>query len=141
MLMEDQQLMSPLDIHAFGIEVVSGQLEKADWVISSIDALCEMTREPQIVASLNGEQAMFVVRTAMYPERGKIEGEGVFRHFAKMAKEQGMSCYFASVSIANSKGETDEEMSTPIKGVAYHVAFDGLVKMELPPENENEIAV
>lgn len=44
------------------------------------------------------------------------------------------SCYFASVSIANSTAATDEEMSVPVKGVAYHVAFDGLVKMELPPE-------
>lgn len=132
--MENVQLMSELDIHAFGIEIVSGQLEKGEWQISSIDALCEMTREPQIVGSLNGEQAMFVVRTAMYPERGRIEGEEVFRHFATMARERGMSCYFASVSIANSKGETDEEMAIPVKGVAFNVAFDGLVKMELPPD-------
>jgi hypothetical protein len=24
-------------------------------------------------------------------------------------------------------------MATPVKGVAYHVQFDGLIKMELPP--------
>ena len=39
---------------------------------------------------------------------------------------------FASVSIANSEGKTEEEMAVPVKGVAYHIAFDGLVKMDLP---------
>jgi hypothetical protein len=33
--------------------------------------------------------------------------------------------------IANSEGKTDEEMSVPVQGVAYHVEFNGLVKMEL----------
>ena len=28
-------------------------------------------------------------------------------------------------------------MATPVKGVAYHVQFDGLIRMELPPD-ENE---
>ena len=27
-------------------------------------------------------------------------------------------------------------MAVPVKGVAYNIAFDGLVKMELPPEGD-----
>jgi len=74
----------------------------------------------------------------MYPARGRIEGEEVFQTLVRHAKQHGANCYFASVSIANSEGKTEEEMAVPIKGVAYHVAFDGLVKMELPEELPNE---
>ncbi|MBK7802604.1 MAG: hypothetical protein IPJ55_08010 [Chloracidobacterium sp.] len=56
------------------------------------------------------------------------------------AGAHGASCYFASVSIANSEGKTEEDMSVPVKGVAYHVAFDGLVKMALPEPGTAENA-
>ncbi|HVF46862.1 MAG TPA: hypothetical protein VNA17_04785, partial [Pyrinomonadaceae bacterium] len=87
---------------------------------------------PQIVGHKDGETGFFVVRTAIYPERGKIEGQGVFEQLVRHADAHDASCYFASVSIANSEGSTEAEMAVPVKGVAYHVAFDGLVKMELP---------
>jgi hydroxymethylpyrimidine/phosphomethylpyrimidine kinase len=130
--MDDKELMSETDIHAFGVEIVFKQLEEAEWLIHSADALANRQLVPQIIAVKGGETGHFVVRTAVHPERGKIEGQGVFEHLVKNAREHGASCYFASVSIANSKGRTDEEMSVPLKGVPYHVAFDGLVKMELP---------
>jgi hypothetical protein len=124
--------MSETDIHAFGVEIVFKQLEEAEWIVHSADALADPTMVPQIIANKGEEIGHFVVRTAVHPERGKIEGQDVFEHFVRHAKEHGASCYFASVSIANSKGKTDEEMSVPVKGVPYHVAFDGLVKMDLP---------
>ena len=68
----------------------------------------------------------------MYPGRGRIEGEETFRTLVRHANSHGATCYFASVGIANSEGKTEEEMTVPVKGVAYHVAFDGLVKMDLP---------
>lgn len=133
--MSEPELMRESEVHAFGVEIVFNQLEKAEWVIQSADALAERTEHPQIVATKDGEFAFFIVRTAMYPGSGLIEGEDVFRHFVQLARDHGASCYFASVGIANSKGTTDEEMTVPVKGVAYHVAFEGLVKMDLPPEN------
>ena len=132
--MSEPELMRESDVHAFGVEIVFKQLQEAEWLVESADALAERTEHPQIVASKNGEFAFFVVRTAMYPGRGRIEGEEVFQHFVKLAKDHGASCYFASVGIANSEGKTEEEMTVPVKGVAFHVAFDGLVKMELPLE-------
>ena len=62
----------------------------------------------------------------------QVKGEEVFQTQVRRAAEHGASCYFASVGIANSEGKTEEEMSVPVKGVAYNVAFDGLVKMALP---------
>ena len=124
--------MSETDIHAFGVEIVFKQLEQGGWTPESADALADRRHFPQIIANKDGETGDFVVRTAMYPDRGRIEGQDVYERLVAHAAAHGASCYFASVSIANSKGSTDEEMSVPVKGVPYNVAFDGLVKMELP---------
>jgi hypothetical protein len=131
--MENRQLMTPEDIHAFGIEIVFKQLEKDEWIIESADALADIMSEPQIVANKLGERAFFVVRTDVYPKRGRFEqGNEAYETLVRHAKAHGASCYFASVGIANSEGKTEEAMSVPVKGVAYNVEFNGLVRMELP---------
>jgi hypothetical protein len=133
--MENRELMTPKDIHAFGIEIVFKQLESDGWSITSTDLEADIASEPQIVANKDGELAFFVVRTGLYPGRGRFEeGQAAFETLVRHAKAHGASCYFASVGIANSEGKTDEEMSIPLKGVGYNVEFDGLVKMDLPPE-------
>lgn len=132
--MDNLQLMTQQDIHAFGVEIVYKQLEKDGWVIESADVLADLHSEPQIVANKDGELAFFIVRTGMYPGRGRFdEGQDAFNNLVRHAKAHGASCYYASVGIANSEGKTDEEMSVPVKGVGYNVQFDGLVRMELPP--------
>ena len=131
--MDRKELMTDADIHAFGVEIVCKQLEKDGWQIESADALADVRTEPQIHAQKDGELAFFVVRTGLYPGRGRFEeGQEAFETLVRHASAHRASCYFASVGIANSKGKTDEEMSIPVKGVAYHVEFNGLVKMELP---------
>lgn len=124
--------MRESEVHAFGVEIVYKQLQADEWIIDSADVYADRTQEPQIVAHKDGELAFFVVRTAMHPGRGRIEGQEVFERLVKHANAHGATCYFASVGIANSEGKTEEEMSIPVKGVAYHVAFDGLVRMALP---------
>lgn len=125
--------MTPADIHAFGVEIVSKQLEKDGWLIDSADWTGDIRTQPQIVAQKGDEYAFFVVRTAMHPGRGRFdEGQDTFETLVRHARAHKADCYFASVGIANSEGETDEEMSLPVKGVAYQVQFEGLIKMELP---------
>lgn len=132
-VMETRELMTEADIHAFGIEIVFKQLEKDEWIIESADALADQKSEPQIVASKLGERAFFIVRTDVYPKRGRFEeGNEVYETLVRHAKAHGASCYFASVGIANSEGKTEEAMSVPVRGVAYNVEFNGLVQMELP---------
>jgi hypothetical protein len=128
----EPELMTEDDIHAFGVEIVCKQLEQGGWSVETVDVFSDRATEPQIIAVKDSETGFFVVRTAMYPRRGQIEGQTAFDTLVKHAESHGAACYFASVGIANSKGESDEDMSIPVKGVAYHVAFDGLVKMELP---------
>lgn len=134
MTMEQRELMTKADIHAFGIEIVYKQLEKDGWMVDSADVEADLASEPQLIARKDGEFAFFVVRTDIHPGRGRFdEGKEAFERLVRHAKDHGATCYFASVGIANSEGESDEEMATPAKGVAYHVQFDGLIKMELPP--------
>ncbi len=128
--------MTEADVHAFGVEIVFKQLEEAGWTLESADVFAERETHPQIVGRKDGETGFFVVRTEMYPNRGRIEGEEVFQTLVSHAAAHGASCYFASVSIANSEGESEEDMAIPVKGAAFHVAFDGLVKMELPLEQQ-----
>lgn len=131
--MNQPEIMTAADIHAFGIEIVYKQLEKDGWVINSADVMADIAAEPQIVAAKDGELAFFVVRTAVHPGRGRFdEGQESFDTLVRHAMEYGASCYFASVGIANSQGTTEEEMAVPVKGVAFNVKFDGLVKMTLP---------
>ena len=128
-----REVMTEADIHAFGVEIVFKQLEKDGWTIDSADILADITTEPQIVAHKDGNRAFFVVRTAVYPARGRFEeGQEAFENLVRHAKAHGADCYFASVGIANSEGKSEEEMSVPVRGVAYNVEFNGLVKMELP---------
>lgn len=133
--MEERELMTPADIHAFGVEILYKQLEKDGWVIDSADVLADLKSEPQLVAKKEGELAFFVVRTDVYPKRGRFEeGMESFETLVRHAKAHGASCYFASIGIANAEGKTEEEMSVPVKGVGYNIQFDGLIRMELPPE-------
>ena len=133
--MDKRELMTEADIYAFGVEIVFKQLEQDGWTIQSSDVSADIRTEPQIVAHKDGELAFFIVRTAVYPQKGRFEeGQEAFETLVHHARSHGASCYFASVGIANSEGKTEEEMSVPVKGVAYQVEFNGLVKMEFPPE-------
>lgn len=134
--MSEQQLMTEAEIQAFGVEIVCRQLIEDGWMIASADGLADKLTEPQIVAQKSDEYAFFIVRTDVYPNRGRFdEGQEVFETLVRHARQHSASCYFASVGIANSEGKTEDEMSIPVKGVAYHVEFNGLVKMELAPDD------
>jgi hypothetical protein len=127
--------MTPADIRAFGVEIVCRQLESDGWRIESADVNADLSTEPQVIAEKGDELAFFVVRTDVYPKRGRFEeGQQAFETLVRHAEQHGASCYFASVGIANSEGKTEEEMSVPVKGVSYNIEFNGLVKMELPPD-------
>ncbi len=137
--METRELMNEHDIHAFGIEIVFKQLEKDGWIVESADILADLSSEPQIVANKDGERAFFIVRTDVHPQRGRFEqGVESYKTLVRHAKAHGASCYYASVGIANSEGKTEEEMSVAVKGVAFNVVFDGLIKMEMPPDESDD---
>lgn len=128
-----KDLMTPADIHAFGVEIVCKQLVKDGWDVASAAPVRQDMPFPQIVARKDGETAFVIVRTDVFPNRGRFEGgQSVYNAFVEYALSQGASCYFASVGIANSEAATEAEMSVPVKGVGFNVEFNGIIRMELP---------
>jgi hypothetical protein len=135
--MNNEELLTEAEIHAFGIQILFNKLEEDGWIIESADPEADRTTHPQIIAHKDGEIGFFVVRTAMYPFKGRIEGEEVFQNQVRHANTHGANCYFASIGIASAGGESEDEMSRPARDAGFNVTFEGLVKMALPPANGN----
>ena len=131
--MSTPELLSDKEIHSFGIQIVFNRLAEDGWIIQSADPDADRSSEPQIVASKGGELAFFVVRTGVYPGRGRFEeGQQAYETLVLHAAEHGADCYFAAVGIANAQAKSEGEKSIPLRGAGYNVEFDGLVKMETP---------
>lgn len=130
--MSNQDLLTDNEIHAFGIQIVYKRLAEDGWIIQSADPDADIRSEPQIVASKDGNLAFFVVRTGVYPTRGRFEeGEDAYEALVRHARNHGADCYFAAVGIENANAASEEEKSLALRGVGYNIEFDGLVKMEL----------
>jgi hypothetical protein len=131
--MPDSELLTSKEIHSFGIRIVFDRLAEDGWMIQSADPDADISSEPQIIASKDGDLAFFVVRTSMYPGRGRFdEGQLVYETLVRHAREHGADCYFAAVGISNAQATSEDEKSVPVRTAGYNVEFDGLVKMELP---------
>ena len=116
-------LMTKAEIHDFGVEVVFGFLQKEGHEIVAVNT--DLSVNPQIVAKKQGQLEFVVVRTDCYPAKGALDPT-----IRDMCIERALAanaiCYFASVGIANSSGTNEAEMSLPIKGAGYYVAFNGI---------------
>lgn len=132
--MTQQELLTEAEIHAFGIQILFSKLQEDGWIIESADPEADRTTHPQIIAHKDGEIGFFVVRTAMYPLKGRIEGEEVFQNQVRHAQQHGANCYFASIGIASSAGASEEDMSRPVRDAGFNVTFDGLVRMAAAPD-------
>ena len=117
-------LMTKAEIHDFGIEVVVNFLKTEGHEI--VDVNTDLAMNPQVVAKKNGKLEFVVVRTACYPSKGQIENDHIALHCIERADSHGAACYFASVGIANSSGDDGSQMSVPVRGAGFYVAFDGL---------------
>ena len=118
------KLMTIEEIHDFGVEVVFNQLKKEGYKIQSVNTKYGVN--PQIIAKKEGQLAFIAVRTACYPNKGSLEKSVHFK-MIENADKHGAIPYFASVGIANANGKTDEEMSVPVKGAGFYVAYEGML--------------
>jgi hypothetical protein len=122
--MAHKKQMTIEEIHDFGIEIVFDQLKKEGYEIQNVNI--DICMNPQIIAKKGSQLAFIAVRTACYPEKGRLE-ESVHFQMIEHADKHGALPYFASVGIANADATTDEEMSVPVKGAGFHVAYDGML--------------
>lgn len=124
---DPRPLMTPEEIHEFGIQIVAQELEKEGNQVIGVNTT--LAENPQVIAKVKGELALVVVRTAVYPGKGEIESDELALQLIAHAHAHRATCYFASVGIANMEGTNDAEMSVPVRGAGYHVAFEGLQVM------------
>ena len=121
--MAHKEQMTIEEIHDFGIEIVFNQLKKEGYEIQSVNTKFGMN--PQIIAKKESQLAFIAVRTACYPEKGRLD-ESVHFQMIEHADKRGAIPYFASVGIANTDSTTEEEMSVPVKNAGFHVAYEGM---------------
>jgi len=119
-----QALMTPSEIHDFGVEVVFGQLQRDGHEIVSVNT--DLGMNPQIVARKDGQLEFNLVRTDCYPGKGLLESEAIAHSTLEHARKFQAACYFASVGIANASGAESGEMNKPVKGAGFYVRFEGL---------------
>jgi hypothetical protein len=122
--MPNTNIISNDEIHAFGINIVLDDVRQNGFAVVSVETNIE--KNPQIIASKDEQLFHILVRTARYPQKGKLESRELGIKVIRDAQKQGAFCYFASVGIANALGTTDLEMSIPTKGAGYYIAYDGL---------------
>ena len=115
--------MTDDEIHDFGVEVVFNQLRKEGYAIQDVNT--KTGTNPQIIAKKGAELLFIAVRTACYPDKGRLE-DFVRLQMVEHAKMHGAVPYFASVGIANANAASDEEMSVPVKGAGFYVAYEGI---------------
>lgn len=125
--MPKPELMTEAEIHDFGVEVVVGYLQKEGYAIEGINQ--NLGHNPQILARKGNLYKFVAVRTACYPNKGKIATPEEFMNLVKHAEKHGALPYFAAVGICNADSYTAEECGTPVKGAPYHIMFDGILLM------------
>lgn len=127
-------LMSEGEIHDFGVQVVVDYLQAQGWHIDTDDRdlrqLGLYFRDrggPQIKAEKDGNAIFVVVRTDVFPDKGKMPvWLSVDDPWWKSPEYTDKEIYFASVGISNAQATDDAARSIAVKGSSFHVAFKGL---------------
>jgi hypothetical protein len=122
--MPDAQRMTEAETHDFGVPIVVGQLRKEGYEIASVNTGLGM--KPQIVGRKDNQLAFIAVRTACYPEKGRLDGP-VHLQIIEHADKHGAIPYSASVGIADADAKTEAEMGIPVGAAGFHVAYGGMV--------------
>lgn len=112
------------DLHLLGIKVVYKHLIDAGYEVITVRK--ELESNPQILAKLDEEYHLVIVKTKRFPEMGIL-----FPHVASqvvyLATQRGGKVWFASVGIANGDTEDKEMMSKPMRNGKYIINFKGLI--------------
>ncbi len=125
--MRKQELLTSAEIHHFGVEIVCSRMQMEGFKIIGVNPSPTLT--PQIVAKRSGQLCFVIVRTDIYPNKGKLANDDEFFYNLEHAEENGAVCYFASVRICNAAGadaRDGKKMTLPVKGADFYVEYEGL---------------
>lgn len=128
--METKSRMTREEIHDFGVRIVYEEMVKDGFEILGADPSPAVT--PQIVAKKNGRLCFVVVRTDVYPNKGRIADEREMFYNLEHAERNDAVCYFAGVGICNAAATDagdEAAMGVPVREGGFYVDFDGLKVM------------
>ena len=112
------------DLHLLGIKVVYKHLVDKGYEVITVRK--ELEVNPQILAKLDKEYHLVIVKTKRFPEMGIL-----FPHVASqvvyLATQRGGKVWFASVGIANGDTEDEEMLAKPMRNGKYIINFKGLI--------------
>ena len=124
---EKNEMMTREEIQDFGVQIVYEEMARDGYEILGANPSLAMT--PQIVARKNGRLCFVVVRTDVYPNKGKLADDREAFYNLEHAERNNALCYFASVGICNSaaaKAGDEKAMGIPARDGGFYVDFDGL---------------
>jgi len=84
------------------------------------------------VARKDGRLCFVVVRTDVYPNRGKLADDRELLYNLEHAERNNALCYFAGVGICNAAATDagdETAMGVPVREGGFYVDFDGLKVM------------
>lgn len=125
--MERNERMTREEIQDFGVQIVYEEMARDGYEILGANPSLAMT--PQIVARKNGRLCFVVVRTDVYPNKGKLADDREAFYNLEHAERNNALCYFASVGICNSaaaEAGDEKAMGIPVRDGGFYVDFDGL---------------
>ena len=125
--MEQKEMMTREEIQDFGVQIVYEEMARDGYEILGANPSLAMT--PQIVARKNGRLCFVVVRTDVYPNKGKLADDMEAFYNLEHAERNNAVCYFASVGICNSaaaEAGDEKAMGIPCRDGGFYVDFDGL---------------
>jgi len=124
---EQKEMMTREEIQDFGVQIVYEEMARDGYEILGANPSLAMT--PQIVARKNGRLCFVVVRTDVYPNKGKLADDMEAFYNLEHAERNNAVCYFASVGICNSaaaEAGDEKAMGIPCRDGGFYVDFDGL---------------
>lgn len=125
--MEVNERMTREEIQDFGVQIVCEEMVRDGYEILGANPSLAMT--PQIVARKNGRLCFVLVRTDVYPNKGRLSGDREVFYNLEHAERNDALCYFASVGICNSaaaEAGDEKAMGIPVREGGFYVDFDGL---------------
>lgn len=120
-------MMTRQEIHDFGVQIVYEEMMKDGYEI--LGANPSLATTPQIVAKKNGRLCFVVVRTDVYPNKGRLADDRELFYNLEHAERNDAVCYFAGVGICNAAATdagNEAAMSVPARDGGFYVDFDGL---------------
>ena len=124
---ERNEQLTREEIQDFGVQIVYEEMVRDGYEILGANPSLAMT--PQIVARKNGRLCFVVVRTDVYPNKGRLSDDREVFYNLEHAERNDALCYFASVGICNSaaaEAGDEKAMGVPVREGGFYVDFDGL---------------